>query len=52
MEAFFKAGGTGHKADAIAARQMSILREYQGPREKPIDLLDVKDMFVAMRGQK
>lgn len=49
MEAFFAAGGTGHKADAIAATQMHILRQYQGPREEPVDLLDIKAMFLAAR---
>ncbi len=50
MRAFFKA--KGHKADEIAARQMSILREYQGPGEKPITLLDVKEMFREMREEE
>jgi hypothetical protein len=30
MRAFFEAGGTGVKADAIAARQLTALRAYQG----------------------
>ena len=34
--------------DEIAARQMSVLRQYRGPREKPISILDVKDMFRQM----
>jgi hypothetical protein len=36
------------KRDEIAARQMSVLRQYRGPREKPISILDVKDMFRQM----
>ena len=51
MRAFFAAGGTGTKADEIAARQLHALRAYQGPREKPIKLHQVKDMFVQMRDQ-
>jgi hypothetical protein len=51
MKAFFKAGGTGVKADGIAARQLHALRAYQGPREKPIKLHQVKEMFVQMRDQ-
>lgn len=49
MRAFFNAGGTGTRADGIAGRQMHILRRYQGPREKPINVLDVKGMFLQMR---
>ena len=30
------------KADAIAARQLHALRQYQGPREKKLRLADVK----------
>jgi hypothetical protein len=49
MHAFFAAGGTGPEADGIAARQCHALREYQGPREKPIKLHEVKQMFHAMK---
>jgi hypothetical protein len=42
MKAFFAAGGTGIKADEIAARQLTALQEYQGPREKKLRLIDVK----------
>jgi hypothetical protein len=33
------------KRDEIAARQMSVLRQYQGPQEKPVRIPDVKEMF-------
>ncbi len=33
------------KRDEIAGRQMSVLRRYQGPREKPVRILDIKEMF-------
>ena len=39
-----------HKRDAIAAHQLSILRDYQGPREKKLRLEDVKGMFEQMKG--
>jgi hypothetical protein len=37
------------RRDAIAAHQLSVLRDYQGPRDKPLKLSDVKRMFVQMR---
>jgi len=37
------------KADAIAARQLQALREYQGPREKKLRLSDVKQIFLQMK---
>jgi len=39
----------GHKRDEIAARQLSVLRSYQGPREKKVTLSEVKEMFERMR---
>lgn len=39
------------KADEIAARQLEVLRGYQGPREKKLRLSDVKRMFWEMRGE-
>jgi hypothetical protein len=33
------------RRDEIAARQMSVLRRYRGPRQKPVSVSDVKDMF-------
>jgi len=37
------------KRDAIAAHQLSVLRDYQGPREKKLRLEDVKAMFAEMK---
>jgi hypothetical protein len=37
------------KRDEIAARQMSVLRQYQGPREKPARIPDIMEMFRLMR---
>jgi hypothetical protein len=39
------------KADGIAVRQLQVLREYQGPREKKLRLSDVKEMFLQMKDQ-
>jgi hypothetical protein len=36
------------KRDEIAARQMHALREYQGPREKPVRIPDIMEMFRQM----
>jgi hypothetical protein len=38
------------KRDAIAAHQLSVLRQYQRPREKKLRLEDVKAMFEQMKG--
>ena len=51
MHAFFAVGGTGIKADEIAIRQLVILNEYLGRREKPLRVIDVKEMFVQMRDE-
>ena len=51
MRAFFDAGGTGPKADEIAARQIHILRSYQGKHDRPIKLHQVKEMFNDMKDQ-
>jgi hypothetical protein len=48
MRAFF-AEQNPIKRDEIAGRQMFVLREYQAPREKPVRISDVKEMFVQMR---
>lgn len=48
LRAFFAAPNQ-LKQDEIAARQLSALRPFQGPREKKIRLADVKQMFLAMR---
>ena len=36
------------KRDEIAARQMSVLRQYQGPQEKPVRIPNVREMFRQM----
>jgi hypothetical protein len=46
MHAFFKAGGTGVKADAIAAQQLHALKQHYNGKLK---LTDVKEMFLQMR---
>lgn len=51
MRAFFAAGATGIKADEIAARQIHALRQYQGRRERPIKLHEVKELFHLMRDE-
>ena len=48
MRAFF-AEPNLIKRDDIAARQMSVLRQYQGPREKPVRIPDIMEMFRQMR---
>lgn len=48
MRAFFAAGGTGVKADGIAAMQLHALKErYNGK----LRITDVKEMFVQMKDQ-
>ena len=37
------------KRDEIAARQLHALRQYQGPREKKLRPVDVKEMFRQMK---
>jgi hypothetical protein len=37
------------RRDEIALRQLYVLRERQGPREKTLGLSDVKAMFLHMR---
>jgi hypothetical protein len=49
MRAFF-AENNAAKRDAIAVRQLHALKDHQGPREKPLRLSDVKQMFVEMKG--
>jgi hypothetical protein len=48
LRAFF-AEESPIKRDEIAGRQMAVLREYQGPREKPVRIPDIKEMFLRMR---
>jgi uncharacterized membrane protein len=51
MHTFFAVGGTGVKADEIAIRQLVILNEYLGRRERPLRVVDVKEMFLQMKNQ-
>jgi hypothetical protein len=48
MRAFFAAPNT-IKQDEIAARQLQALNEHRQPRDKPLRLADVKQMFLQMR---
>jgi hypothetical protein len=49
MRAFF-AEKDATRRDAIAAHQLYVLKDFQGPREKPLRLSDVKAMFEQMKG--
>jgi hypothetical protein len=49
MRAFF-AEEDATRRDAIAVRQLHALKEHHGPREKPLRLSDVKQMFHEMKG--
>jgi hypothetical protein len=49
MRAFF-AEEDATKRDVIAIRQLHALKEHQGPREKPLRLSDIKQMFREMKG--
>ena len=48
MRAYF-AEPNAIKRDEIAGRQMHVLRQFQGPREKPVRITDIKQMFEEMR---
>jgi hypothetical protein len=37
------------KRDGIAMRQLVILNEYLGRRERPLRVIDVKEMFEELR---
>jgi hypothetical protein len=50
MQAYF-AKENRYKQDEIAVRQLHALKQYQGPREKPLRLSDVKAMFRQMKDQ-
>ncbi len=39
------------KRDEIAIRQLVALNEYLGRRERPLRVIDVKEMFPQMRDQ-
>jgi hypothetical protein len=45
----FHAEKNSIKRDEIAARQLHALRQCQGPREKPLRLSDVTQMFAEMK---
>jgi hypothetical protein len=40
------------KKDEIAARQIHVLRQYQGKRERPIKLHEVREMFLQMKDHR
>lgn len=48
MRAFHAEKGS-LKRDEIAARQIHVLRQYQGARDRPIKLHEVKQMFAEMK---
>ena len=48
MRAYF-AEPNAIKRDEIAGRQMFVLRQYQGPRDKPVRIPDIKQMFEEMK---
>ena len=50
MRAFF-AAPSSLKQREIAARQLQAPNEYRQPRDKPLRLADVKQMFLQMRDQ-
>jgi len=49
MRAYFAARHDQIKADGIAAQQLRALREYLGPRDKKLRLVDVREMFEQMK---
>jgi hypothetical protein len=48
MRAFFAAGGTGVKADGIAAMQLHALKQHYSGK---LRLIDVKRMFLEMKDE-
>jgi hypothetical protein len=48
MRAYF-AEKNAIRRDEIAARQVHALRQYQGPRDQPLRISDVIEMFREMR---
>jgi hypothetical protein len=48
MEAYF-AEDNRLKHDEIAARQLHVPRQYQGPRAKPLRLSDANAMFQQLK---
>jgi hypothetical protein len=51
MRAFF-AEKSPIKCDEIASRQIHVLRQFQGKRERPIKLHKVKDAGTGMRSRR
>jgi lipase chaperone LimK len=49
MKAFF-AEENRYRQDEIASRRLHALKEHQRPRERPLRLSDVKQMFLEMKG--
>jgi hypothetical protein len=50
MRAYF-AEKNAIKRDEIAARQMSVLQQYQAPREKPTRIPDIMEVVREMEDQ-
>ena len=48
LKAFFKEKDT-HKRDLIAGDQMRALWEHQRPSDRRVTILDVKELFYAMK---
>jgi hypothetical protein len=48
LRAFF-AISSPIKRDEIAARQLRTLQEHQRPGEKKLRLVDIRDLFLAMK---
>jgi hypothetical protein len=46
VRAFFKAGGAGDRADAIAAQRLHALKQHYNGK---LRLTDVKEMFLQTR---
>jgi hypothetical protein len=45
----FHAAATGFEKDEVAARQLHALRGHQRPGEKKLQVVDVHEMFEAMK---
>jgi hypothetical protein len=52
MKAYFAAKDDRYKQDEIALRQLRVLREHQGLREKKLRLSDVKAMIAIARSSR
>ena len=49
LRAYCPAAHDQIKADGIAAQQLRAVREYLGPRDKKLRLVDVRELFDHMR---